>query len=230
MAEPLVTVRGEASLQGPPDLATLAVTVHRSGSSAEKVRAELAHASAQVAAVVEPHREALESSSTSGLHVAPVLPRGEIRRTSYRGSWLVSLVVRDFAALSPLVTALSTQTGMQIDGPWWSLAPDNPMPRQARLAAIDDARRRAEDYAAAFAATLVDVQEVSDLEGAPGGPAGRAFALARGGGEAQPAFDFEPAVQTVTGHVTVRFVMSPPVLDAPAPVGGVPAPAGSPYL
>ena len=37
------------------------------------------------------------------------------------------------------------------------------MYREARLAAIADARRRADDYAAAFGTTVADLVEVSDL-------------------------------------------------------------------
>ena len=43
------------------------------------------------------------------------------------------------------------------------------MYREVRLAAIADARRRAEDYAAAFGATVAELVEVSDLDGGMGG-------------------------------------------------------------
>jgi uncharacterized protein YggE len=215
MTQPVATVRGEASLQGPPDLATLSVTVHRSGDSAARVRADLAAASALITQVVEPHGAALESSSTTGLHVGPVFnSRAEVRKASFRGSYTVSLVVHDFDQLSPLVTALSGQTSVQLDGPWWSLRPQNPLQRQARLAAITDARLRADDYAAALGAHVVDVLEVSDLDGGFGGGSPRAFAMAKGASAEQPEFDFQPAVQTVTGQVTVRFALSSAVLDA----------------
>ena len=46
-----------------------------------------------------------------------------------------------------------------------TLRPGNPIHRQARIAAIDEARRRAADYAAAFDATLGSLLEVSDLDG-----------------------------------------------------------------
>jgi len=96
----------------------------------------------------------------------------------------------------------------QIDGPWWSLRSDNPMFREARLAAIADARRRADDYAAAFGTTVADLIEVSDLDsGFAGVREMRAFAMTKGADDA--AFEFEPAMQTVSGHVTVRFSLRP---------------------
>jgi uncharacterized protein YggE len=92
----------------------------------------------------------------------------------------------------------------QLDGPWWSLRADNPMYREARIAAIADARRRADDYAAAFGTTVAGLVEVSDLNtGFNGVREMRTFAMAKGA-EDTP-FEFEPATQTVSGQVTVRF-------------------------
>lgn len=76
--------------------------------------------------------------------------------------------------------------------------------RNVRLAAIADARRRADDYAVAFGTTVENLIEVSDLDsGFTGVREMRAFAMARGADDA--AFDFQPATQTVSGQVTVRF-------------------------
>ena len=202
---PLVTVRGEAQLEGPPDLATLALTLHASGDSAERTRSQLAEGSAAVTQLLQRFEQALERSSTSGLHVSPVFNRrSPAKITGYQGTFTTQIVVADFDSLSPLVLALTALPNSQIDGPWWSLRPDNQMFRDARLAAIADARRRADDYAAAFGTTLADLVEVSDTNAGFGGVREmRAFAMAKGADDA--SFEFEPAVQTVSGQVTVRF-------------------------
>jgi uncharacterized protein YggE len=202
---PLVTVRGEAQLEGPPDLATLALTLHASGDSAERTRSQLAEGSAAVTQLLQRFEAALERSSTSGLHVSPVFNRrSPAKITGYQGTFTTQIVVADFDSLSPLVLALTALPNSQIDGPWWSLRPDNQMFRDARLAAIADARRRADDYAAAFGTTLADLVEVSDTNAGLGGVREmRAFAMAKGADDA--SFEFEPAVQTVSGQVTVRF-------------------------
>jgi uncharacterized protein len=202
---PLVTVRGEAQLEGPPDLATLAFTLHASGDSVERTRSQLAEGSAAVMQLLQQFEAALERSSTSGLHVSPVFNRrSPARITGYQGTFTTQIVVADFDSLSPLVLALTALPNSQIDGPWWSLRPDNQMFRDARLAAIADARRRADDYAAAFGTTLADLVEVSDTNAGFGGVREmRAFAMAKGADDA--SFEFEPAVQTVSGQVTVRF-------------------------
>jgi uncharacterized protein len=206
---PLVTVRGEAQLEGPPDLATLTLTLHASGDSAERTRSQLADGSTTVSQLLQRFEAAIERSSTSGLHVSPVFNRRTPAKiTGYQGTFSTQIVVADLDSLSPLVLALTELPNSQIDGPWWSLRPDNPMFRNVRLAAIADARRRAEDYAAAFGTTVGDLVEVSDLDGGfTGVREMRTFAMARGADDA--AFDFQPASQTISGQVTVRFRLSP---------------------
>jgi uncharacterized protein YggE len=210
MTAPIVTVRGEAQLEGPPDLAGLSCTLHASGDSTEATRAQLATGSQAVAALLEQFPGALERSSTSGLHVSPTFNhRNPTKITGYTGTFTTTLVVSDFEALSELILALSALPSSQVDGPWWSLKPDNPMYREVRLAAIAEARRRAEDYAAAFGATVSELVEVSDLDSGMGVPPMRMKGMAMEmAAAADASFAFEPALQTVSGNVTVRFTLA----------------------
>ncbi len=204
-AAPVVTVRGDAQLEGPPDLATLTLTLHASGDSAEQTRRQLAEGSVTVAELLQGYEAAIERSSTSGVHVAPVFNRRTPTKIiGYQGTFTTQIVVSDFDFLSPLVLALTTLSNSQLDGPWWSLRADNPMYREVRLAAIADARRRADDYAAAFGTTVAGLVEVSDLNtGFNGVREMRGFSMAKGADDTP--FEFEPATQTVSGQVTVRF-------------------------
>jgi hypothetical protein len=55
---------------------------------------------------------------------------------------------------------------------------------------------------------VANLVEISDLDTSFAGVREmRAFAMAKGADDA--AFDFEPAIQTVTGHLTVRFSLKP---------------------
>ena len=209
MTAPIVTVRGEAELQSPPDLATLTCTLHASGDSAEAARGRLATGSQAVAELLGQFAAALERHSSTGLHVFPEFSRRTPTKiTGYRGTFSTTIVVADFDALSALIMALSGLPDSQLDGPWWSLRRDNAMYREVRLAAIADARRRADDYAAAFGATVAELVEVSDLEGGFFGGARRAMAMGMEMADAADAtFAFEPEEQTVSGQVTVRFTV-----------------------
>jgi uncharacterized protein YggE len=219
MSAPLVTVRGSAQLEGPPDLAAISFTVHSAASTAEGARSELFQATAVVQALVEEFGSAIERSALTGLHIAPVFDKkSSAKITGYRGSCTTELVIHDFASLAPIVLALTPMTTGELNGPWWSLRPDNPLHRAVRIAAIADARTRADDYAGAFGGQVVDLVEVSDLEGGfTGGRerAARSFAMSAAD---EPAFEFEPPTQVVSGQVTVRFTMTTPDL-APASTG-----------
>jgi uncharacterized protein YggE len=209
---PIVTVRGQAQLAGSPDLATLSVTLHAGGDTAAAVRKKLANGSAEIARLVDTFANSLEDSSTSGLHIGPVFTRKTPRRINgYAGSFSAELVLNDFDALSPVVLAATKLAGSRVSGPWWSLRPDSSLHRQVRIAAIDDARTRAADYAAAFDATLAGLIEVSDLESGLGGGAGRVMQSFAAGGmpedDDEPEIDFEPELQTVYGQITVRFAL-----------------------
>lgn len=208
MSDAIVTVRGEAAIETAPDLATLSCTVHATGSTSEGVRNELAQAAQRVADLIAEFAAAVDSSHTRALHVAPVFnPRTPTKITGYAGQFTTQLVVADFAALSPLVRGLSALPQSQLDGPWWSLRRDHPSRREARLAAIAEAVRRADDYAGAFGRTVGDLLEVSDLDGGFGGGSPmRAFAR---GKSAEPVeISFEPEPQTVSASVTVRFALA----------------------
>src|SRR5215207_281609 len=134
MTTPIVTVRGEAQLEVPPDLATPAFTVHSTGDSVEAPRTELAEASTQVRDLLAEHATAIERSSTSGLHIAPIFSRrGGTKITGYRGSFSTQIVVHNFEMLSALIFALTPLPNSQIDGPWWSLRRDNAAFRNVRL-------------------------------------------------------------------------------------------------
>ena len=207
MSEPIVTVRGEAQMEGPPDLATLSCTLHASGDSAEATRERLATGSQAIVELLGEFASALERHSSSGLHVSPEFNRRTPTKiTGYRGTFSTTIEVADFEALSPLIMGLSRLPDSQLDGPWWSLRRDNPMFREVRLAAIADARRRADDYAAAFGATVAELVEVSDLDGGFGGGRQMRMAAMEMAADAS-AFAFEPVEQTVSGQVTVRFTV-----------------------
>ena len=76
------------------------------------------------------------------------------------------------------------------------------------MAAIADARQRADDYAAAFGATVSELVEVSDLEGGfSGGLRQMSAKMEMAADMGDASFAFEPAVQTVSGQVTVRFTV-----------------------
>ncbi len=208
MTTPIVTVRGEAELEVPPDLAGLRVALHGSGPDARAVWAELSKTGGELGRMLDEHAAAIEERATTGAHVSPVFGRrSQSKITSYRGSQHTRVVLHDFEALSPLLLAIADLPNGQVVGPDWSLRRDNPAYREARLAAIEDARARAADYAAGFGGRVAELIEISDTEAGYGGPQPVAMFAARAGGAAadQIELDLEPQPQQVSGQIVVRF-------------------------
>ncbi|MGI8457744.1 MAG: SIMPL domain-containing protein [Propionibacteriaceae bacterium] len=212
---PVVTVRGQAELRCPPDVATVWLTVHSQAKAADQVRRELAGASQQVQDVLAELSAAVESSATTGIHVSPVFAgHGRPTVTGYQGSISSTVVISDLEALGTVLPALLAVPHAELGGPSWSLRHDNPVHAQARRAAIEDGRRRAEDYASAFGASVTGLLEVSDLQDRGGFPgAMRAMSFGLAGQGAEPAFEVVPQEQSSTGQVTLRFTISTPELS-----------------
>lgn len=210
MTSPSVLVRGEARLLGPPDLATLRVDLQAGGRRSSDVHDQLASRLQQLRAVLADHEAAVEDVSTTGIQVSPTFDEGRFDKPrGYQGSVYSSVAVNDFGELSDILLALTGIELCTVNGPEWSFRADNPIFRRARLAAVEDARTRAEDYAAAFGAHLTSLVEIADVADGGYRPDRRALSMSARGG-AQPALELEPAEQEAVGQITVRFALSDP--------------------
>ena len=167
---PVVRARcGEARLEV-PELATLSVTVHSSGSAAAAGSAtSWPRRRARMRALLEDHRAGMSriSGRTCGLHVAPVFraPVGT-RVTGYRGSSQRLIEVpRLRCATRPVFTLTPLPEPAKIDGPWWSAAAGEPRLPEVRLAAMVEARHRASSCAAAVdLSSRAGSSVISDLD------------------------------------------------------------------
>jgi hypothetical protein len=147
--------------------------------------------------------------------------RGE-RVAHYEGQARVQVTVGDLAVLGEMVAKLADQDLVSVAGPWWSLRPNSPVRREARIAAARDATVRAGEYAEAFGGRLGELIEAADvgLLAAQRAPAPRpgmfAAAMRSPGGppEDAAALDLEPVRQPVTAQIEARFIMLMPASDA----------------
>jgi len=206
---PQVTVRGEALLVVEPELADVDITVRVRARDRETALERCSARQDEVVATVSAAGDAVEVSETTGVSVYL-----EVRDRRAPGEPVASLHTRvtlgRLDAVGELVVALGRLDDVEVSGPSWRLRPDSAAAEQARLAAVQDAVRRARQYAAAFGAQLTALVEVSDTGVGGGGfrVAGAMASMARFEGE--PQLDLVPARQEVHGAVEVRFTMSEP--------------------
>jgi uncharacterized protein len=217
---PLLGVRGEATLEVPPEIVQLAITVTARDPKRERALELLSSRNQECLQLLEGYGEGVERVETSGLAVYPELRefgrREQVR--AYRGTVRLDVTVVDFAILGDLVARTADGEMTTVSGPWWRLRHDSPVHRRVRQDAARDAIARAREYAEAVGGHLTGLVELADVglttEGRPRPQvfATPAAALARGRVAAAdpPPIELEPQVQVVQARVEARFTMSPP--------------------
>jgi uncharacterized protein YggE len=207
--QPLVSVRGEAFREVPPELAVFSVTVSARDKDRQTTITRLAERSAALRAALDGYPDAIERRETGGVQIQPQLKRGNEHVTAYHGSVTTTVTVTDFEVLGELLLRLAGQDQTSISGPWWQLRPGSTAGAEVRRDAIADALHRAREYADAVGARVDRLVEISD-EGAGGGgahPMMRAAAFDLG---SSPELNIDPQQQTVQAAVVVRVAITDP--------------------
>ena len=224
---PLVSVRGEAVLEVEPEVARIDVSVAATGADRPGTVQLLRERAAAVDKILASFPDAIDKSETTGMRVGPQLggraPREQ--ESGYHGAVHHVIAVTSFDQLGELMAQLADQDLTEVGGPWWELRSDSPVYRDARMAAVRDAVRRARDYACALGSELAGLVELADARLAS---EARGQAEPRGGIAAagrlpqrspaatmpEPSFGLTPARQTVRAAVEARFTISQPDLAA----------------
>jgi uncharacterized protein YggE len=218
--EPIVSVRGEAVLEVPPEVALVTVTVMARDKDRHRAVTSLAERGRRVTALVKRYGEAVEKLDTDPVSVHPEFADGKPRErvAGYVAHMALHVTVADFAVLGQLIPGLAGQEMAELDGPAWALRPTSPVYREARLAAAKDAAGRARDYAEAFGGRITGLVELADHglleDGHLASAAAKEPRLLRRGPAPPAEFGFEPAAQTVHAQVEARFTMTAPSLGS----------------
>jgi len=220
--DPRLGVRGEATLEVEPELASIAVTATARGTDRRDTLKDITRRNNHILDLIKEYGDAVDKLETGGFVITPELRergRGE-RIRAYHGTVRINATLTDFTALGELTTRLADLDLTRVDGPWWSLRHDSPAYRTARQQAVQAAVQRAREYAEALGSRLTTLIELADEGVQQSTPYPRertmraAFAAAPGSAaqDAAPAIDLEPERQTVYAQVTAHFTMTAPDL------------------
>jgi uncharacterized protein len=235
----VISVRGDAQLEVPPDLATTygqirtvenskAAALQRAAEHLEAVQASLRELGG-VPLVAGDERRPLTWLARSASSYPKVRWDKETRRRIRTGRVVTDvdlrIHVRDFDLSDPVAGALAGQLGYHAGQVAWSVDRDNPGWRQVRNDAISAAVEKARDYAAALHGTLLSLDHLADV-GLLGGKEDQAyggvhamtagsFGHRLGGRRAAPSLDPEP--QLLSAAVEARFSASVADLGADVP-------------
>jgi uncharacterized protein YggE len=218
---PLLSVRGEATLEVPPEIVELTITVSARDARRERVVERLSKRNEECLVLLKSYGDAVQKIETSRLAVYPELRQGGRKEQvrAYTGSIRLDVTIADFTILGELMVRLSEGEMTTLSGPRWRLRHDSPVRRSVRQAAARDAIARAGEYAEAVGAQLTGLVELAD-EGLTTDAGGPAYARRRApmAAVAQPGMvaaepgtiDLEPQLQVVRARVEARFTISQP--------------------
>jgi len=208
---PHLTVTGQGIVTSRPDLAlvTLGASVRRPTAAQALDRANTV-----VAAVNEVLRAqgiAERDITTRQFNLSAEYGRGDGNSpppvVGWRAVNLLTIKVRDFSKVGPLIDAAAGAMGDdgQISGISFTIEDTSALARQARDAAIADARERAQQMAAAAGVRLVRILSITETSAPPSTPqASLAAAPGVAAARASAPTDISPGEQSL--GVTVEIV------------------------
>lgn len=176
-----LSVTGEGSVNVAPDMATISLGVTVNGDTA---KAALDANSAALSAVVEKLKAAgidAKDIQTTGLSINPMFDfsaSGNPQRVlGYNASNMVTVRVRAIDTVGAILDASVTDGANTLNGISFGLTDPVPATDEARVAAVADARRRAELLATAAGVALGPIVSISESQGFAPSPmmAGAAF-------------------------------------------------------
>ena len=210
-----IAVRGSWTAEVPPELARVHVSVGARSADRAQALGYLTSRLGEARALLVGYGDAVESVDTGPLWVRPQFKDGGRPRekvSGYLSGAVVTATVVDFAVLGDLVLRLADRELVSLQGPFWELRPDSDAYRSARTEAVRDARRRAEEYAAAAGCRLTGLVQLADtgMSGPEMVPTAMFSRAARDSVADELSFDVEPVPQTVSATVEARFTATQP--------------------
>lgn len=180
----VLSVSGQGESLSEPDMAVFSAGVTTQGQTASAALQENSRAMEQVVAALERAGIAARDIQTSNLSVSPVYrdPQREAAMAArmggpyvppppedmlpvivaYRANNTISVRQRELGDYGAIIDALASAGANQIDGPSFQMERPEPALDEARRAAVADARRKAELYAAAAGLRIVRVLSIAE--------------------------------------------------------------------
>jgi len=158
-----VTASGSGTASATPDQAEMSFGVTTQDKDAKKALSDASKVAEQISTAVQQAGVDKKDIQTQNVSVFPTYdgnpPSMEI--TGYQANLSVSVVVRDLADLSDVISAATNAGASNISGPSFSVEDDTAYRQTAIDEAVADARKNAEAMAKAAGKTVGEVLRIS---------------------------------------------------------------------
>ncbi|HEY4560663.1 MAG TPA: SIMPL domain-containing protein [Lysobacter sp.] len=164
----LLSVAAQAEARRTPDIANVSAGVVTQAADANAAMRENAAQMAKVVAAIRAAGVAERDVQTAGVNLNPQYRYAENQPpaiTGYQASNTVNVVVRDIAKLGRILDALVATGANQVNGPTFDIDSKDPVYDEARRAALDKARQRADMYAQALGLRVRRIVSIDETGG-----------------------------------------------------------------
>ena len=164
----LLAVAAQAEARRTPDIANVSAGVVTQAADANAAMRENAAQMAKVVAAIRAAGVAERDVQTAGVNLNPQYRYAENQPpviTGYQASNTVNVVVRDIAKLGRILDALVATGANQVNGPTFDIDKKDPVYDEARRAALDKARQRADMYAQALGLRVRRIVSIDETGG-----------------------------------------------------------------
>nr|WP_242112245.1 SIMPL domain-containing protein [Luteimonas aquatica] len=161
----LLSVSAQAEAKRTPDVANLSTGVVTRAADANAALRANAEQMTKVMATIKAAGIAEKDIQTSGINVNPNYKYNENQPpqiTGYEASNTVSIKVRDISKLGKVLDALVSSGANQVNGPSFEIDEPEAVYDEARRAALDKARKRADMYAKSLGMQVKRIVSVSE--------------------------------------------------------------------
>ncbi|MEZ0115358.1 uncharacterized protein YggE [Catenulispora sp. EB89] len=207
-AFPGITVEGTGKVTGTPDTLVLSLSITKVASDVSSAMNGVSATMGAVQASLSGNHVAAGDQKTSGLNVGPQYENSSGKPTvsGYQASENLTVTLRDPKSAGAVIGAATTAGGnaTQISGLSTDLQNDSGPLAQARDAAFNDAKAKAEQYAKSAGRTLGQVVRVEENDGNPAPTPVNFAPMASGASPANPV-PIQMGSTDVTVQVTVVF-------------------------
>jgi uncharacterized protein YggE len=200
-----ITVSGEGKIKVKPDTASLNIGVQATESTASKALAKANESAAALIAALKGAGVSADDIVTSGLYVYPQYGNSNYI-TGYQASNSVTVTVRDIDNAGPVIDAAAAAAGdnITVGGISFYVDETEQLIGAARADAIDNAKKRATEYAEAAGVSVGQVLQISEVSVSNPIPMYYAAKDAAGGANAAST-PIETGTQDMTVSVTVVY-------------------------
>jgi uncharacterized protein YggE len=204
-----VTVRGSATVGATPDEALVVVELDELRPTAEQAYAAVAERAAALRSLCDELEIGTSKRSTGGISVGEhtEFVDGRAEHRGFRAVARTDLRLEDAAVVARVLAEAVARVGARVDGPFWSVRPDNAAHLSAAREAAVVARRKAEAYGEALGLRLGALEKAEE-------PVVRATprpleATTRALAAEAPVVGVEPGELQVTAEIELTFFLVP---------------------